>query len=174
MAAVLPATRSRIRSLLAVASIALVLTSCASTRRQYRDLEVRGLPVDIVWRICLDTVQTEFRLDPAQVDVGRRTLTTRWRNELRAFGMGRRRRAIVELETIEPEAYRVRYYVELQRYGEMATPLEPKEEEWDAAGQDGAVELRLYRHLTLRVDQALGAKPRSPGRVDMENPMRRR
>lgn len=150
-------------------------SSCTSYIKKHQEFVVRDLPIDAVWTACVETARTEFRLDPAKVDVGQRRLTTRWRNDLRAFGQGRRRRAYFEVLPGEGErVHRVRYYVELQRYGEMASQLEPKEEEWKEAGQDGAIEMRLGYHLKLRADEAKGRRGTRPGRVPMGDPLRRR
>lgn len=138
-------------------------------------MTVKDLPIDELWRACIDTARTSFRIDPSKVDFGRRVLTTRWRNDLAAFSRGRRRRAYFEvLPGDEERSHRVRYYVELQRYADLTSPFEPKEEEWKDAGQDHALEMRLFRHLQLRVDAAKGVRPRSPGRVPVGDPLRRR
>ncbi|MCA8972537.1 MAG: hypothetical protein KDC95_22305 [Planctomycetes bacterium] len=162
----------RVVATLAVAALA---ASCQSYVHEDRDLSVKELPIDVLWSICLDTAQTEFRLDPAQMDIGKRTFVTRWRNQLRSMGQGRRRRVHFRIEKPEEgEGHVVRYWVELQRYGDIATPFEPKEDEWDDAGQDMDVERRLYRHLTIRVDQAKGVQVRKPRPVEMVDPVRGR
>ena len=167
----------------------LAMASCTSSRRDFRDLAVDGLSKDALWRICVDVAQTEFRVDPAQVDLGRRTFTTRWRNELRAFGQGKRRRAHFEIKdgepkpaaasagkgTREPNApLKLRFYVEVERYTEMTRPLKPEEDKWKYVGQDVGGEARLFRHLTIRVDQARGKSLRKTERIRIEDPLRRR
>ncbi|HMQ24281.1 MAG TPA: hypothetical protein PKE00_17460 [Planctomycetota bacterium] len=169
----------------ALACFALLVTlgaaSCASGLHEDRELAVDDLPIDILWSICLDAAQTEFRIDPAQMDIGKRSFVTRWRKDVRPLGMGVRRRAQFRIERRtegsrehNPEAGvpTILYWVERQRYGDMSTPLEPKEDEWDDAGQDGEVERRLYRHLTIRIDQARGVALRKPERIDLGDPLR--
>ena len=157
----------------------LSLTSCESYYRYYWEQPAQhDLTFDNIFDACLGTARTEFRIDPAKIDRGLGTIRTRWKNKLAAWGKGRRSRAYFEVVQAEagdhPKApkLQVRYYVERQRHVDMATPLDPKEEDWKSDGQDRRVEALLARHLQLRLAQAAGERPRRVRGVKIEDPSR--
>ncbi len=134
----------------------LLLLAGAACRSYYRDdleFEVRGLDFEVVWSCCLEALKTEFPLNRKGIDRGRRRIVTGWRVRPMPFGRGRRSRGVLEVLPGEGGAYEIRFHVDLESYGDMATPLAPKEEGWEDSGQDREAEKRLLYHLRSRLSR---------------------
>ena len=126
-------------------------TACRSYYRDDLEVSVRGLDFEVVWSCCLETLRTEFPLVRKGVDRGRRRIETGWRVRPMPFGRGRRSRGVLEVETGPGGTHRIRFHVDLEAYGDMASPLDPKEDEWEDSGQDREAERRLLYHLRSRL-----------------------
>ncbi len=150
------------------------LTGCQSYYKTFRDVPVARLRFQQVWDACVATADTEFSVDPAQTDRGLREITTRWRTRILPFGQGRRVRAHFEVRSDADDRHLVRYYVERQRVPNIKVSMRPRESDWEAAGQDPEIELRLLHHLRLRLAQAARGSLPSVRGVKLQDPMRRR
>ncbi len=150
----------------------LALGSCESHYRNYRNIGVEGLPFETVWELAIDSVRTEFRLDRSATDRGLRKIQTKWRTSLMAFGKGRRSRAVLEIVDMKGLAMTIRFYVEQQRSGDMGHQFQPREEDWESAGQAGNIEDRLRYHLSSRIAHAKGERAGGPEGVRTEDPMK--
>ncbi len=141
------------RSTFALLACAFCLApaGCRSHYRTDRVVEIEGVPFEIVWRVAVETLRTEFPVRRRDADRGRKRIETGWRLRLMPFSKGRRSRAVVKIESLGPERHRILLHVDRQRYGDMATALRPQEDEWEDDGQDQAVEERLVYHLRARL-----------------------
>lgn len=137
------------------------LAACQAFHAQDQEIRVENLPFDTVWKSCLAAANTEFRLDPKETDRGLRTFTTRWYERRRAFRKGRRWRARFQIVPQDPMTHVILFHVQVQRNSEIARPLDPRDEDWENAGQDGDLEARLAYQLRLRLaDAASKRRPR--------------
>ena len=128
----------------------LAATGCF-TPVQWRESQVGPVPFEDVWTAFQEFAETDgFPIDRAGSDRGRKSFVSMWRSRELPFRRSNRRRVHATFERLDEGGWLVRYYVEQQTVGDIARSFEPREEDWDDAGQDSEMEQRLAVKLNLR------------------------
>ena len=133
-------------SLLALLCASLVLSSCALFGKQnfrHRELDVRKHTFGQVWRGFDGASRRQgFLSEPGKTDRGAKKYESRWIERIAPFRRGRRFRLAAEFVRPEdqPAVWRIRYYVETQRVDNLKKVMNPEEDDWEPAGQDGLKE----------------------------------
>ena len=66
------------------------------------------------------------------------------------FRKGYRKRLRAEFESVEEEGWRIRFHVEVQQVEDFSRSLEPRDQDWEDAGQDADLEARIMQKLIYR------------------------
>ena len=139
----------------------LALVGCSAAPPTYRELDAPGASFSQVWMGMQHvTRRLGYAADGNVTDRGKRVFQSSW-HTLPRFPRGtirhRMRAEVVRIAPGEP-GWRIRYYVEQQTVDSITRSLSPREEDWEAAGQDGLKE-RVFIG-TLRAE--LGLKVLTP------------
>ncbi|PIE22453.1 MAG: hypothetical protein CSA62_12010 [Planctomycetota bacterium] len=152
----------------------LLLSSCASHIRDWRQAEYGGLSFEDLWAISQDAMTRGmgFRVDAGETDRGKRILVSRWRVRHHGFKPSERVRLRIEILAGEEDeaAFLLRYYAEREIVDDPAKRLHPEEEDWGAGGQDRSCEeifdyqmrSRIAMHKGEGVPSLEGTRPEDP------------
>jgi hypothetical protein len=161
--------------LLLLLALSSALSSCAASRRDWRELEVQELRFDQLWKITGEamSVGLGLRIDDANSDRGLREIRSQWRVRHHGFKPSERLRLRIEIDRLEEPkgAHLVRYYAEREIVDDPARRLDPTEEDWEAGGQSGGLEELFAFQLRSRIALLRGEDLPSPSGTRPEDPM---
>jgi hypothetical protein len=155
------------RNGLVVLLLVLSATSCLSGKRAFdgpwRRVEVEAPSQHMVWQLTLLSLQGMGFPLAAGTDSGSGHVQTGWKTDLQPFrGQGRRWRAEVRLEPIEPGRWQLEARVERERNQNLVSPLDPQRADWKADGGDERTAQILLMHVQARLNPALEITPEEP------------
>lgn len=147
------------------------LCACASTRRDWRELEVTTVNFQEAWEAFERFArQSGHGPDQQATDRGLRVYQSRWRSRELGFRNTRRTRVRAQFEPLgqdpskdgtaaaAPTGWRIRFCVERQKVTDPARSMDPYEEDWSWDGQDTDLEQILGGQLRVYFRLPLGAR----------------
>lgn len=142
----------RLTPLLAV--LLLTFCGCAGYGAEIREFQVRNHAADDIFQKIVSYASSRGLIqDPKQTDLSRRLFVSRWRGggaPIMGRDGGRRDRLHAEVVRDRSRAgWMILYYFERQRIGEIGRGLQPKDDDWEAAGQNGSKEQQFRYAMNL-------------------------
>ncbi len=155
--------------LLPILLLSMLTVSCASSRRDWRELALPDVPLQDAWGTFERYArQTGHPAEPQETDRGLRIYVSKWSTRPmsigRRGGMGGRTRLRAEFVPLaESRAHAgeslagwlIRFCIERQTVKDMARTMQPDEDDWSYEGQDTDLERQLEAHLRVHFKMPL-------------------
>lgn len=135
-----------------LAATLLIPLGACNMAKNWTELRTGPMPIAQVYdNVEFVATSDGFRPSPPDCDRGLGIWQSRWRRRAQQDGRPGRTRLRVEIESLDPQGWLVRWYVEQQRVKDLDKAQTPREDDWSSNGQDGEREHLFGARLSRRL-----------------------